>query len=665
LTSPPYLDEDTPVRKGRKVLAAVLVLCAVAWTANVRAQNICTSSKTKLAGKKAAAILTCYGKASLRGRAVDAACVHAAESRFVHASQRVDARQNPSNPRTLCPNGSGDEATAESVVDVHVDDVAGALDPGFPGFSPSLCTSRKLTCAAKKVAAVLGCEAKALGRGVSVDPRCIATAKAKFSACFATLEADEVPPNASGSNLCAGPDRDAAAIEGEINAFVSQLVTFYTGAGYGCPTAMTFTPAANGAVLDIGWSGFGHDNPFVSDAAVTVSTTCSGSAPSCGVCSYTGPIENAPGQLQSHRCLNDSSTPCATDGDCGAGDHCAFFFGSYLPFTFGGLTLCLANTWNGPMSGTTDLATGASAGTARLRTGIYFGYIDPTMAEPCPKCTGDAAANDGLRGGVCSGGVRAGMVCDANGSSPNPSLGTTSLDCPPAPSSVVSTQTLDLSNTTGNKTMTLTTASPDCRAAEYGGRKCQCDTCDNAAATLCRSDADCVAVGATRCGGKRCIGGSNAGSPCSVSSECPGLAACGVPGPRTQPNSCDGGADDCVVGDNAMSLSPNERVCASGPFELYCSPGETFRGCIVDSDCPRPGDTCRRGKFRECFDTGTIGDVVTASGRPDVRIAHQAHPTLAALFCVNVTHDTFVDTMGLPGLGRLELRGEVVDNGIP
>jgi hypothetical protein len=645
-----------------KVAWGVVALCVVAWAVNAEAQNRCTSAKTKLAGKKAAAILKCYSKASLHGAPVDAACVQRARDKFASGSQRADTRQDPGNPVTVCPNGSGDAAIAESIVDVHVDDVAAELDPGFPSFALSQCTAKKLTCAGKKDAVILGCHAKALAKGLAVDPQCVSAAETKFLACYVKLEAKEVPPNPSHSNVCLGPDGDAGAIETKINGFAAQVVNFYTSSANGCPTALTFTATSNLGVLDIGWSGFGHDNFFIGDGAVTVSTSCSGTGPSCGVCTYTGPVDNGPGKLAAHRCSNDSSVLCTMDTDCGVGNRCVFFFGSYFPFAFGGVGLCLKNTWKGPLSGTVDLDTGESAGTERLTTSIFFGTITPSKSELCPKCQGDATVNDGARGGTCSSGVRAGMSCDANGASPNPSLGTTSLDCPPSASDFVNTQTLDLSHSTGNETAILTAASPDCRATGYAGRKCHCDTCDNMGATLCSTDADCTTVGATRCGGNRCVGSANRGAPCTAPSECPG-GGCGVPGVPTKPNACYGGADDCVVGDNAPSNGSNERFCASGPFDPICGPVETFRGCFVDSDCPRPGDTCSTGRFRECFDTGTIGDVVTASGHPDVRIAHHAHPTLAALFCMNLTSDGLVDQMGLPGLGRLELQGDVVDNG--
>src|SRR6185369_16842912 len=97
-----------------------------------------------------------------------------------------------------------------------------------------------------------------------------------------------------------------------------------------------------------------------------------------------------------------------------------------------------------------------------------------------------------------------------------------SFDCPPSAGTVIGIpQTANVQLQTGNQTLTLSAANPNCRAVGWTGNKCFCDTCNNAASTTCSTDADCTAVGATTCGGKRCVGGPNAGTPCSNSSECP------------------------------------------------------------------------------------------------------------------------------------------------
>ena len=421
------------------------------------------------------------------------------------------------------------------------------------------------------------------------------------------------------------------------------------GGGASCPTQITFTGTSTNGVLDTGWTGQGHDSTVISDGTVTVSVTgCSGATPPCGVCSYTGPLPNATGQIQNRRCSTDSAIPCTANGDCSGGT-CKFFFGTYLPLAAGGVSTCVENTFAGNTTGTANIDTGSSAGAASLTSRVFLG---PLLNHPCPQCTGDTTANDGVKGGHCSAGAHSGATCDANGSSPNTAFGTTSLDCPPLAGGVVAALPIDLSNTTGTKARTLSAANPNCRAFGQTGQKCQCETCNNSAAAPCSSNADC---GSGICGGKRCMGGTNDGKACTANSECPGVSSCGVPGQATAPNACDDGT--CTSG-----------ACAAGPTDQFCSPVETFRQCTSNADCAAgtAGDTCSISKARPCFDSGNVGDVVSATGQAAPPTNHQSNPTLAALFCIGPTSSGGVNSAaGLPGLGRLQLQGHATDNGTP
>jgi hypothetical protein len=390
----------------------------------------------------------------------------------------------------------------------------------------------------------------------------------------------------------------------------------------------------------------------IADGLLTMSVTnCAGTAPSCGICNYTGPIENAgAGEIDNHRCLQDSRVSCNTNSDCG-GNACAFYFGSYLPLSAGGTSTCVRNTFKGSVSGTFNEDTGASAGSALLLSTVWLG---PTADDPCPKCSGDATANDAAKDGSCVGGQDAGGACDVMGTHPNAIFGNSSLDCRPLIGGDVANLNIDLSNTTGSITRTLSASNPLCTAPAFSSQRCHCDTCATAAAEACATDADCP--GGAACGGKRCIGGANANTPCESATECPS-GSCGRPGKTTAPNECDGGVGDCAVD------TGNEWACVSGPFELFCTPSAIHKACGVNADCTVAGDTCR-GKFRNCYNNGNTGESTTASGRADTPANHQSDPTLAALFCIGPTTASSVNSVaGLPGLGRLELPGHATDNG--
>jgi hypothetical protein len=458
-----------------------------------------------------------------------------------------------------------------------------------------------------------------------------------------------------------------------------------------CPGG-SCVPHLEGA-LDTGWTGNGHDSTIVSDGKITVGVSgCAGSSRPCGTCSLVGPVDNlnaatypsavGPSKdLNDHRCSNNTSVPCSNNtpcfqqclggtndgnactaasacpgGVCPAAGTCEYAFGTYLPLAAGGVSTCVGNQINGNITGTANIESGASATTAKLTSRVYNGI---TLSNPCPQCNGDTNTNDGARGGTCSGGQRAGKACDVNGSSPNASFGKTSLDCPPLTGALIATLGIDLSNTTGSKVRTLSTANPLCRAPGWTTQRCQCDTCADLAAEACSTNADCPA--GHPCGVKRCTGGTNGGAPCTLASECPG-SACSTPGVQTAGNQCDGASGDCVA--DAGTPSPNDRICSSGPLESFCGPVETFRGCTGDSDCTFAGDTCSVTRFRDCFDNGIPGELITATGLQSAPVNDQSDPTLAALFCVGPTSSGSINSAaGLPGPGRLELPGHA--HGLP
>jgi hypothetical protein len=275
------------------------------------------------------------------------------------------------------------------------------------------------------------------------------------------------------------------------------------------------------------------------------------------------------------------------------------------------------------------------------------------------------------------------------------------------------------------------------------------------ATTTCTTNTACTGGGlccracsttAGICGGTfgtRCTAGANAGAPCSIASHCPGGSCGGGPANSTATNynQCDGTTtcsptNTCVGGANqaancgANSECPggacaagNEGVCAEGPFDQFCGPNATFKGCAVDGDCASfnacvggsnpgvacvpggpicgaggninapctldsecPGGTCSFGclgggtcnssvggpaemcsvqKTRDCYlDNGVVGGTVTASGVVDAPTNDEADPTIAAMFCIAPTSTSSVNSAaGLPGLGRLELPGHA--KGLP
>jgi hypothetical protein len=447
-----------------------------------------------------------------------------------------------------------------------------------------------------------------------------------------------------------------------------------------CPSTVTFTGNAADpvSVLDTGWTGISHRAPIISNGQTTVGlSSCTGSSRPCGTCAVAGPVENpnaGAGQLATRRCTNDTSIKCTSNTPCtSGGGTCQYFFGAPLPLAAGGVTTCVVNQFNGPVTGTANVESGDASTTALLSARVYNGIA---IDNPCPRCSDAGAFNDGATTGTCLGGARNGLTCDANGDVPGrPDFGRTSLDCPPDAAAIIATLKIDLSNKTSTVTRTLTTASPNCTSSAFVNDKCLCDTCNTATAEPCATNADCPVSGGSPgvCGGRRCLSGSNNGAPCANNSVCPG-GSCGRPGGTpTAPSGC---SDDTTVADRVMECTDGdgdgEGDCTVGPTDQTCSvaSGHGQRGCTSDADCGGALGTCQSVQ-RHCFLTGggtfqpsgtSDGtNTLVAIGMADTPMNDVSNPTLAAVFCVSPTGLPAVNSVaGLPGPGRVTIRGTAV-----
>jgi len=453
-----------------------------------------------------------------------------------------------------------------------------------------------------------------------------------------------------------------------------------------CPTSVRVLADAFRASLDSGYTGLAHDAQVTTNGALSFAVSnCDGTnRPSCGECDLSGPIENAGSELfDNHRCRGDSALRCSVDSDCGVSGPCVFYFGNPLALSAGGTSACVTNEVVGAVTGTIDVESGSSETMITLTSRVHIGV---GQADPCPRCEFDENAQEHR----CTRGVHEDDACTP--SSLHPVFGTLSWDCPP--SGLVGTLPITLAPSTGVQSVTLSAASPGCRAAGFSSLKCNCDTCAGPDLTPCRTDADCAA--AVTCGGDRCLPpSSNRGDPCSAPSDCIG-GGCGSVGEPTKPNAC----IDAVCSPNPADTDTiDEGVCNAGPFDNQCSV-ERFRSCIVDDDC-RPlseGGTCadclpgpQTCTFfaRECFpDSGRIGtrcyggtndpDVdtcgsitdcpdqsagtfcgggsVSVSGVADPGCGSVSTPQLGTLFCIPPTQSPAINAAsGLPGQGRLRL----------
>lgn len=426
-----------------------------------------------------------------------------------------------------------------------------------------------------------------------------------------------------------------------------------------CPTEARFEAASGSA--DIGWTGHGHGLSLGALRLQMQVRNCAGSeVGACGSCEVRGPFRIDGGN--NRRCHLDSSLRCTADAECGAAGPCRYFAGAPAPVGSYGIPFCAVTQILVPeveesIAGTVQPDTGALTVAMPIRTALYL----PVATEnPCPTCVA----------GTCSGGPRNGLACTVDASlSP---YDDTSLDCPPNPFGFVSSlfdgsvDATSITLATGASTATLGTASPACREPGFETARCFCDICNDVARTPCASNADCVAVGGTVCGGRMCTGGANAGAPCTLASECPGSSCGGQAAPPTRPNAClddtsspaDGTAcaDTGPVGDGAGE-------CPEGPFDGVCAAPEEYQACSVGTDCPLT-NTCTV-RSRACFtDNGTPGASIGVAGATSPPIAGIAAATVGSFACGRTAQAPAVNTIfGLPGPVRARWAGTLTFGG--
>ncbi len=636
---PPCLtDSDDAARDGDTFAYAAVIDSIIG-----HAPKKCDAAKHKCVAKYIAGVTGCYAKAARKGGAIDTACVDKLANKLADGNKGcLDKAARASD----CTNGGSQATVLRPFADEYLEEQGCALDPSnaecvYPTPTPTATSLMTSTPTPTPTGVVTP------GPTATAGGTCHNGQNDPGEAC------DESAP-AAGWGMCGA---DFTCVD----------------CNCACPSKVTFQPDPDApeTLLDVGWTGISHRSPVISSGMATMTVSgCEHSARPCGICSVSGPIENlhaGAGELASRRCVSDTSKRCTSDAACGGGaGDCQYFFGAPLPLAAGGVTTCVVNQFDGAVSGTANIESGEAETVAKLKSRVYNGIL---LDNPCPRCVGDGAVNDGVKGGTCDGGVRDGLACDANGDVPGrPDYGATSLDCPPLPGAIIATLPIDLSNKTGAVTKTLTASSPNCSGQPPN--KCLCDTCNNLAATPCSTNADCVAVGATVCGGKRCLSGANNGAPCSTNSQCPG-GACSRPGEPTKPASCLDNTSTIDTLDCIDSDGDGEGECVGGPSDRNCTlaSGHAQRGCITDADCGGAPASCGVAN-RMCFLTGggtfvanALGgtDTLTAVGAPDTPVQDVSHPTLASVFCVGPTGAAAINNVaGLPGPGRTTLKGTAV-----
>ena len=446
----------------------------------------------------------------------------------------------------------------------------------------------------------------------------------------------------------------------------SGTATLWAGTGGACASDLDCTAGTcnlgigrcqTATELDSGTTGIGHDADVNDFATARGSILCEGppGAGGCGECVLQG-VDPSTGNC---RCENDLRVICdepfAVDNDDCAGNTCQCFLGAPFPLASGGIAVCVVSRFAQDLTGTGNVDTGDFETVASLRTQVFLGI---NLFDPCPACDGDAVYDDGVRGGICSGGRNLGESCDStalNHTFPNvrrrcnitggpcevntdcpgfdpPDFtadfcenyvpasagGEYSLDCMPEVGKNVSGQgiPIDLTLSSGTRTMTATKACP----FPYQLNNCHCLQCDGDTSVPCNNDAECAAVGAGTCAD---LGGGEAKGP-----------------------------DACISFSTTCTATTGNEAECPGVVEKTCdglvkSSGEGYLACSVDADCQfgvLSAGNCTLAKTRECFLPTIQADGVATPGRPEG----------ASVFCIAPVSSSGVNSaVGLPGAGRV------------
>jgi len=400
-----------------------------------------------------------------------------------------------------------------------------------------------------------------------------------------------------------------------------------------CPLAFELTPiaglSAGGATSptrqETGFTGLYHSQEIPEGFALPLDATCAGLAPACGDCSLGG-VSGAFG-----RCSNDPTLSCNTvngpDADDCGGALCNFYIFPPRHLSGAGVPACVEERLAVDVTGTINNESGAAAIALDLRGDVFIGI---SHQQPCPLCSGDATANDGVRGGVCNGGTRNSLACDANGQ--DATWGPTSLDCPPDPMNLVSGAGLVTNLTLGDASVSLPFSTP-CDFP-LAAMSCACALCSGDTTVACIDDAECAAIGAGTCSAS--VGLFRKPSDCT-----PDPAIC---------NDIGGGIGECPVG-------PDDSFCGG----VVRASGEGFIPCSTDADCEPvfPGSgACDSVVRRRCFP-----NPITAMGA-----AHPSLPVLVDAVCVPppaadmMPPSSIWGAVGLPGPKRV-IRSFVLNRG--
>jgi hypothetical protein len=393
-------------------MKALLVLGAFAAMASTTHAQIvptakCETAKVKCVINKAAALLKCQGNAAKKGLAVDSLCVAKAVTKFSGGTTGCMQKAEAKPPCLTTGDGSAIEAKVDAMVSALV--TQQYVNPAPTAVNA--CWAAQQKCVAGYVKANLGCESKAVQKGVPADSLCLAKAITKFTnggspsgtGCMDKLTATGKACTTSG----VGSTANTNAVLASTNAFdqdvraelmPNNLFSILTQVGVGnCGTV----DSAGGALLSLvcGDLYIGSGSGSTPPGATPPGTTTKFSV--LGTSGATRTVGGAP------------STISGTNRNC---SRSGCFFGSPLPVVNGPLSTCVDNTFTAAGNGTLNITAGTFTGNIPLQSTVT---VTGNSGQPCPLCSGGTCSPDAVNAGAaCTADSTTGQSHDCTAAGP-------------------------------------------------------------------------------------------------------------------------------------------------------------------------------------------------------------------------------------------------------
>jgi hypothetical protein len=191
--------------------------------------SACDASKLQCIARKQACLLKVHAGAEKAGETPEASALGRCSASFEACIAKLEAKQSPAKPASLC-TVTGDVGALEEAVDTFVDGAASTIDPAYPtAGAPSTCDAGKQSCVARRTSCLLGVVGRAVKAGALADPARLAKcsdafdggAKGAAAGCLGKLEAKQSP--AKPASLCTVTG-DLETLEEQVDAFVSDTV---------------------------------------------------------------------------------------------------------------------------------------------------------------------------------------------------------------------------------------------------------------------------------------------------------------------------------------------------------------------------------------------------------------------------------------------------------